>query len=146
MSAPTVVYTIGYQGRNLDEFVSALTAAQVDLVIDLRSRPMSRRRGFSKSQLAAHLGKHGISYRHLPELGMPIDLLPHRSPRDGNAQILETYRHIIVNRDEELETLLRHATSATVCLLCFEANANHCHRGIVADQLRKRWRFDVRHL
>ena len=146
MAEPVTIYTIGYQGRSLDDVVAALVAAKIDVVVDIRSRPISRRREFSKNRLAAHLNRHGVAYWHAPELGMPLDLLAHRSPLDGNATILAEYRRLLSHRLPALLRLRECAFASTVCLLCFEANAMHCHRIIVADQLRDQWHLEVRHL
>ncbi len=140
------VYTIGYQGRSLDDFVDTLIAAKVDVLVDIRSRPISRRHDFSKNRLAAHLNRHGVTYWHVPDLGMPLDLLARRSPQDGNTAILAEYRRLLPERLPALLRVIDRASTETICLLCFEANAAHCHRSIVADHLRDQWQLDVRHL
>jgi len=146
VAEPVTIYTIGYQGRSLEDFSAALAAAKIDVVVDIRSRPISRRHEFSKNRLAAHLNRLGVAYWHLPELGMPLDLLAHRSPSDGNAKILAAYRRLLPNQLPALLRLRESASSATICLLCFETNAAHCHRSIVADQLRDQWQLEIRHL
>jgi len=45
------VFTIGYEGRQPDELIAMLRAHRVDRLIDVRERPSSRRKGFSKSAL-----------------------------------------------------------------------------------------------
>src|SRR3546814_6527014 len=63
--------TIGYEGRTVAEFMEALEAARVELVIDVRAVAASRRLGFSKTVLAAGLRDRGIDYLHLRSLGTP---------------------------------------------------------------------------
>jgi uncharacterized protein (DUF488 family) len=65
------ICTIGYEGANMPGFVTALREAGVTLVLDIRAQPISRKKGFSKHQLPAHLQEAGIAYRHLRGLGTP---------------------------------------------------------------------------
>ena len=65
------IFTIGYEGVTMDEFLAALKGAGVEQVIDVRALPLSRRPGFSKNILAATLKDNGIGYVHLKALGTP---------------------------------------------------------------------------
>ena len=65
------IFTIGYEATTMADFLSALTGAGVQRVIDVRALPLSRRPGFSKSSLAAALNEVGIDYVHLKALGTP---------------------------------------------------------------------------
>lgn len=68
MSGPAL-YTIGYEKARLEDFLVTLTASGVANLIDVRDRPISRRPGFSKRQLAAAIEEAGmptgLSLRHL---------------------------------------------------------------------------------
>ena len=65
------IFTIGYEGATVPEFIAALQKAGVERVIDVRALPLSRRPGFSKSSLSAALEETGIEYVHLKALGTP---------------------------------------------------------------------------
>ena len=67
----TPLHTIGYEGSSIDEFLATLGAVGIDLLIDVRDVPISRKKGFSKSALASHLAHHRIEYLHLKGLGDP---------------------------------------------------------------------------
>src|SRR5204863_5922335 len=67
------IFTIGYEGTTVPEFIAALKAAGVERVIDVRALPLSRRPGFSKSPLRAVLEEAGIEYVHLKALGTPVE-------------------------------------------------------------------------
>src|SRR5207237_10033602 len=67
------IFTIGYQGATVGEFLAALRQAGIEQVIDVRALPLSRRPGFSKSPLRAALEEAGINYVHLKALGTPAD-------------------------------------------------------------------------
>ena len=65
------LYTIGYEKTLLKDVISTLAAARVPTLIDVRDRPISRRPGFSKRQLAAAIEEAGMRYVHLQALGTP---------------------------------------------------------------------------
>src|SRR5947209_8195011 len=67
------IFTIGYEGTTVAEFIAALRQAGVERVIDVRALPLSRRPGFSKSPLKAALEGEGIEYLHLKALGTPSE-------------------------------------------------------------------------
>ena len=68
---PMNLYTVGYEGVALEQFVERLRLADVQVVVDVRDVPLSRKRGFSKTALSAALSKAGVQYLHIRELGCP---------------------------------------------------------------------------
>jgi len=46
------LFTVGYEGRTLPQFVRLLRDQGITRVIDVRERPVSRRKGFSAMPLA----------------------------------------------------------------------------------------------
>ncbi|HET7282589.1 MAG TPA: DUF488 domain-containing protein, partial [Sphingomicrobium sp.] len=65
------IFTIGYEGATVGEFLAALKQAGIGRVIDVRALPLSRRPGFSKTALRAALEESEIEYVHLKALGTP---------------------------------------------------------------------------
>ncbi len=59
------LYTIGYEKALLQDVLATLAEAGVATLIDVRDRPISRRPGFSKRQLAAAIEDAGMRYVHL---------------------------------------------------------------------------------
>lgn len=131
MDMPTTLFTKGYQGKNIDEFVEELLVAGVTCVIDVRRRPLSRKPGFSKTRFRTTLHACGIEYEHMPDLGMPVDLLPLRNERD-NSGILSEYEHRLAVSDDQLEQLRNEVARGGACLVCFEADHTQCHRHVLA--------------
>ena len=66
-----ILFTIGYEKALLRDVIATLTAAGVTALLDVRDRPISRRPGFSKRQLAAAVEEAGMRYVHLAALGTP---------------------------------------------------------------------------
>ena len=98
---PKAICTIGYEGGTVDAFLRTLREAGVELVLDIRAAPVSRKKGFSKNQLAAHLAEAGIGYRHLRGLGTPK-----RGREAARGGDLESFERIFREHMEEPEALL----------------------------------------
>ena len=132
----TVVYTIGYEGTDIDRFVSTLKAVGVKKVADVRAVALSRKKGFSKKALSARLKAEGIEYSHFIELGDP------KAGREAaRLRLYLEFRDIYEKYlDSDKAQLSFHHLSAAVreaptCLLCFEREPATCHRSIIAEQL-----------
>jgi uncharacterized protein (DUF488 family) len=71
MEAPlNVVYTIGHSTHTINEFIAMLRSFNLEIVVDVRHFPGSRRfPHFNKETLSHSLKQNGISYIHLIELG-----------------------------------------------------------------------------
>jgi uncharacterized protein (DUF488 family) len=130
---PTLA-TIGYEGATVPRFLEALTAAKVELLVDVRAVAASRRPGFSKRQLAAGLDERGIGYLHLRGLGTPSDgRTAARAGRHSEMRrIFDAHMQTDGAKAElaELEAIV--GSGKRVCLLCFEKHPEHCHRNIIA--------------
>lgn len=137
---PTL-WTIGYERLPPDALVAELTDAGVERVLDVRFRPQSRRPGMSKTKLGIRLGEHGIAYEHRRALGTPPEIRPlFRS--GATRQARDAFRaHVERTAAAELDALaaeLRAPGAPRTALLCLEAEPAHCHRRVVAEQLRER--------
>ncbi len=146
MTGPTLC-TIGYEKALLRDFVAALGMAGVALLLDVRDRPISRRPGFSKRQLAAAVEEAGMRYVHLAALGTPP-----AGRLAGRRREWERFWAIVDEKlaRPEAELDLRHAAelaaAAPSCLLCYEADWQVCHRRRIAEILAERHGFAIRHL
>jgi len=140
------VYTIGYEGRTLDKFTARLKAHNVQQIIDVRERPISRKKGFSKTALMLNLEKEGIGYVHLPKLGSPSDIR-HEYKEGGSEKVFfDNYRNYIKkDAHDELNTLEKYASEKTSALMCFELSFVHCHRKVLAEEL-KNMGYRIEHL
>ena len=113
--------TIGYEGCTIQDVLTALTEAEVGLLIDVRALPRSRKPGFSKRQLAAGLDAKGIPYVHLQGLGTPK--AGRDAVRAGHPEIMETIFREHMTSDWAQADLGRAkalAGETRACLLCFE--------------------------
>lgn len=126
------IFTIGYEGATMADFLAALTAAGVERVIDVRALPLSRRPGFSKSTLAASLAEVGIGYVHLKALGTPK---PGRdAAKRGDRATLETVYAGQLHLPEaqaQAAQMLELVAEKPSALLCFERDPALCHRSLL---------------
>ena len=131
-----LLYTIGYEKALLKDVVATLAAVGVSSLIDVRDRPISRRPGFSKRQLAAAVEEAGVRYIHLQALGTPPEgrLANRRREWDRFWGIVDEK----LARPEAELALLEAAEIARAAATCL--------RRRVAELLAQRRGFAVRHL
>jgi len=142
------IATIGYEGATIASFQEALRGARIDLLVDVRALASSRRPGFAKTRLAANAKEAGAEYLHLRALGTPAD--GRAAARAGrHAEMHRIFRQQLATPEaqEQLALVVDLVRQGRrVCLLCFEAKPEHCHRSIVADALAKTIPATVLHL
>lgn len=130
------IVSAGYEGRSIEEFVKALQDLGVTTVADVRLNAISRKAGFSKGRLRDALANAGIEYRHLKSLGNAKD---NRQPfwtgrvEEGRRVFREALT--APDAEAELAELGELAAEHVVAVLCFEADAELCHRQVVIDQV-----------
>lgn len=128
------IFTIGYEGTTVAEFIAALKTAKVQRVIDVRALPLSRRPGFSKTPLRGALEEAGIEYVHLKALGTPSEgRSAARAGRHADmARIYEGQLELAeaIAQSAQMLALARERPSA---LLCMERDPTHCHRSLLLD-------------
>jgi len=141
---PTLA-TIGYEGATIREVLDTLEDAKIDTLVDVRAVAMSRRPGFAKSALSAHLGERGIEYLHFRALGTPAE--GRAAARSGRTEVMHRIfrEHLATDAAQaELSRLVDLVREGKhVCILCFEADPAKCHRRIVADALREKIRARI---
>jgi uncharacterized protein (DUF488 family) len=143
----TSLFTAGYEGLTLREFLRRLKDASVEVLFDIRYRPQSRKPGFSKNKLAAACKRTGIEYVHDPKLGTPPDQMEAMRKAGGySPNLLRKYRTFLLKQVNSLERAATIVAGAKTCLLCYEADYRGCHRRIVAEELERRTKIKVNHL
>jgi uncharacterized protein (DUF488 family) len=138
------IATIGYEGSTIEKFVATLKHALIDVLIDVREVPLSRKKGFSKNGLAQILADADIEYVHLKGLGDPKD--GRNAARAGEYDLFQKIfgRHMLTEtavRDLGVAADIVRARRA--CLMCFECHHDKCHRSIVAERLAQMTRLTI---
>ncbi len=131
------LFTVGYEGQSLKTFISTLNANSVSYLIDVREIPLSRKKGFSKTALRENLTQNNIQYIHLRDLG---------SPKQARQQLKETGNYEVFfdvmdqhlsQVQDSLKTAHHYVAKSTCCLMCFEKEAQNCHRSMVAHKIKE---------
>ena len=131
------LFTVGYQGRDVDAVVQLLRSAHVTTLVDVRAIPLSRKPAFRKNALAEYLRTAGIAYHGVTALGTP-GTLRDRLRDDGNyATFFRDFRRHLIRVREPLEAVASLIPSHRIALLCFERDPATCHRSVVADFLER---------
>lgn len=126
------IFTIGYEGATVPEFIAALGAAGVERVIDVRALPLSRRPGFSKSPLRAALAEAGIDYVHLKALGTPAEgRTAARAGRHADMERIYAGQLELPEAMAQSAQMLDLASEKPSALLCMEREPKHCHRTLL---------------
>ena len=134
-------FTIGHSTHPIEEFVRLLTAAEVRLVVDVRTVPRSRTNPqFNRETLPASLAGQGIAYKHCPALGGLRKKQP-GVPAEANAfwENASFHNYADYAWSEEFRSSVQklrglgHQARSTV--MCAESLWWRCHRRIIADYL-----------
>lgn len=140
------IYTIGYQEKSLDDFLSCITDNKINVVIDIRYNPNSRRKGFSKNKLASHLQEKNIKYYHYKDLGTPPLIRKKAIEKKDHMIVINKWKATIDKKLELLKDLKNHFIDDIICFMCYEKDATHCHRSVVVQTYGALTRTKIIHL
>ena len=128
------IFTIGYEGTTVGEFLAALQKAGVERVIDIRAVPNSRRPGFSKTPLRSALAEAGIDYVHLRALGTPADgRAAARAGRKDELKRIYAGQLELPEAIAETGKMLDLSREKPSALLCYERDPAACHRTLLLE-------------
>ncbi len=145
-----VLYTIGYEGVSLEDYLNKLIKNGITILIDVRNNPMSMKYGFNKSQLINSCKSIGIEYIHFPEVGIVSDQRQQLVNQEDYDKLFDKYRldnlkNTVGTQRKILEIL---KINKRVALTCFEANICQCHRKHLAEAITKLddWQYELKHI
>lgn len=146
----TVLFTIGYEGISLEEYLVRLLKNDVKVLVDVRNNPLSMKYGFSKSQLKKYCASLGIEYVHIPEVGIQSDQRQELNTQSDYDKLFAVYRKNNLSKttnsqNEILKLLKQHKR---IALTCFEANICQCHRKHLAEAIETLpdFNYEVKHI
>ena len=144
----TRIFTIGYVGKNAQEFFTILKRTGIRKVIDVRLYNTSQLAGFTKRQDIEYLLQAivGAKYIHLPIMAPTKQLLNDYKKRLINWQQYKTqFKGVITQRQIEKHLVPQDIDMS--CFLCSAAKADNCHRRLVAEYLAEHWQnISISHL
>jgi uncharacterized protein (DUF488 family) len=145
-----LLFTIGYQGISLEEYLVRLLKNDVKVLVDVRNNPLSMKYGFSKSQLKKYCASLGIEYVHIPEVGIHSEQRQELNTQSDYDKLFADYRmnnltKTTPHQNEILKLLKQHKR---IALTCFEANICQCHRKHLAEAIANLpdFNYEVKHI
>lgn len=135
---PWVVYTIGYEGRSLEEYMAALVRVRITRLVDVRENAISRRPGFSKLALRRACAAAGIYYEHRGELGVPSGDRRRLTGKRRRPELLDRYERTVLDHAALDVRAVRHLVESgdRLALTCFERDPEQCHRSRLARRIQ----------
>jgi len=141
------VYTSGYEGRTVDSFFNHLLRRGIELVIDVRANPISRRYGFSKRQFAEIAKKLGLAYCHMPGLGIPSEHRINLSDYISYQHLLDKYeQEMLPGHEDEINEVGELMKKTPAILMCVEKDVRYCHRSRLAKAISDLTGLEIKHL
>jgi uncharacterized protein (DUF488 family) len=146
----TVLFTIGYEGLALEEYLNKLIVNDIKVLCDVRKNPYSMKYGFSKSQLMNACQGVGIEYLHIPQVGIENEKRQELNTQTDYDNLFVYYKEVILpnNLDKQKELLKMLISKKRIALTCFEANICQCHRKHLAESLStiKGFQYEIKHI
>jgi uncharacterized protein (DUF488 family) len=145
----TQLLSVGHGTMTSEALAELFTGAGVELVVDVRSVPGSRRHPqFGRSEFEVWLPAAGVGYRWERDLG------GFRRPEPSSRNVAlrhPSFRgyadHMVTGRFRHaLERMLDDAAHQVVTIMCAETLWWRCHRRLIADAATLCCDAEVRHL
>ena len=146
----TTLFTIGYEGISLEEYLNRLIKNDVKVLVDVRNNPLSMKFGFSKTKLKNFCASLDIEYLHIPQVGIKSEQRQELNSQTDYDKLFDTYKKSnlkeTINYQEQILKLLQH--KKRIALTCFEANICQCHRKHLAEAITElpEWNFELKHI
>jgi uncharacterized protein (DUF488 family) len=133
----TVLFTIGYEGISLEEYLVRLLKNDVKVLVDVRNNPLSMKYGFSKTLLKRYCESLGIKYVHIPEVGIQSDQRQELNTQADYDKLFTVYRNQNLTKTTKAQTEILNLLKENkrIALTCFEANICQCHRKHLAEAI-----------
>ena len=119
-----MIYSIGYQKLDQKTLIEILKAHQVEVLVDVRSRPYGRITVFNRNAMERWLPAAGIEYL-------------------WKGDILGGFAPI---EEEAIKWLADFGRERSVCIMCMEADPEKCHRKTEIGRRLEYYRFSVKHI
>ncbi len=146
----TILFTIGYEGISLEEYLNRLIQNDVRALIDVRNNPISMKFGFSKSMLKGYCESLGIIYHHYPQVGILSGQRRELRNQEDYDDLFAKYRKLnlvetIPTQNAILQLLEKYKR---IALTCFESNICQCHRKPLAESIQNLpgFTFEIKHI
>ena len=140
------VYTIGYSGFLLNDFINELNINKISLVVDVRSIPYSQYfSDYNKDKLEQVLKKTGIYYRNYAlEFGARQEERKYYTPEKYLDFTLFAKSSLFLSGFDKLVKSMKQ--NYTFALMCAEKDPFNCHRTILVARAFYNAGYKIVHL
>lgn len=146
----TVLFTIGYEGISLEEYLVRLLKNDVKVLVDVRNNPLSMKYGFSKTLLKRYCESLGVQYVHIPEVGIQSEQRQELNTQADYDKLFSVYKQNNLTKtvDSQTQILNLLKENKRIALTCFEANICQCHRKHLAEAIENLpgFEYQVEHI
>ncbi|WP_276132321.1 DUF488 family protein [Polluticoccus soli] len=139
-----MIYSIGYGNRNNAHFLSLLEQFNIQILIDIRTNPVSRfQPNYSKKRLEDYLSQNGVKYVFMgAELG--------GKPKDQSLYLNGKLSYDLVDKSPDYKTgiqkLIQLSEDVNTCIMCCELKPRECHRASMVGRTLLQLGTDVIHI
>ena len=132
-----MLFTIGYEGISLEQYIMRLIKEDVHVLVDVRKNAYSMKYGFSKGILSKACENVCITYVHMPELGIESEFRKDLKTQDDYDKLFLQYERTTLAKCKAQLSALKQLVDkgGRVALTCFEKDFRQCHRSRIAKQL-----------
>lgn len=142
------IYTIGFTKKSAKDFFELLKKNQIEQIADIRLNNTSQLAAFAKKNDLEYFLKElcNIDYNHFEFLA-PTKEIRNQYIKSKDWEVYATEYIELLESRKVLDELDKSFFEKKTCFLCSEATADHCHRGLLAEYLKKHWDgIEVEHL
>lgn len=139
------LYTIGHSNIEPGEFIKRVKQFNIEVLVDVRSKPYSRYAPYFNKDKIEHLCKsNGIKYLFLGNLlgGKPEDDSVTDKGTKINYELLTEKDYFLSGIDRLLDLTNKYR----ICLMCSEAQPDECHRSLLLGQVLEKRGIEVLHI
>jgi uncharacterized protein (DUF488 family) len=156
------IYTIGVYNSTEQQFFNKLIDNNIDTFCDIRQRRGVRGREYAfvnSNYLQTKLNKLDIKYVHILDLAPTSEIREKQKIEDIRLGVQKKSRDVlgsVFTREyknkislfdfDEFYDQLERIGASKVVFFCVEEKATACHRSIVAQEMRERFKLEVIHL
>lgn len=137
------IWTIGHSTRTLEEFLHLLKTFKIELLVDVRHYPGSRKfPQYNKESMSVSLPENGFEYKHIVELGGRRKVDPDSKNDGWRLASFRGYADYMETQEfkSALNDLQNLASEKRTAIMCAEAVWWSCHRSMISDALKvKGW-------
>lgn len=139
-----VLFTIGYEGISLEEYLNRLIKNNVKILIDVRSNAYSMKYGFSKHHLIKRCNEFNIEYLNFPELGVISEKRQKLNSQSDYENLFAEYRKNVLTKTQNTQNKILELLKEKrrIALTCFEKDINCCHRKHLAERISQLPQFN----